>query len=237
MTGSGRAERDDDVVLPAEPPERSGSARPSAADGPAGLVDGHGTAPRANRGLTGTITSTQRVPGPAGFYYADVPNRIMAMIIDIIVLSIMGFFLALLFGGLVTRSGALDAAGGELDIVPFLAVTGLQLVISVAYFGYLWVTLRATVGMKLLGLQIGDATDGHSISWRQALIRWLIIGVPSILASLAGYVPHVVGIVLGVIGVAWLALLLYSIARSPTKQGWHDRRAHTIMLKRARRLV
>ena len=143
---------------------------------------------------------------------------------------------ALLFGGLVTESGALDTAGGELDLLPFLVVTVLQAGISFVYFGYLWVTARGTVGMKLLGLQIGDESDGHSIGWRQALIRWLIIGIPSMLASLSGYVPSLIGIVLSVIGVAWLLVLLYSIAQSPTKQGLHDRYARTIMVKEGRRV-
>ena len=45
----------------------------------------------ASRGLTRNITSTARTPGPAGLYYADVPNRIMALIIDVMVLSVSGF--------------------------------------------------------------------------------------------------------------------------------------------------
>jgi uncharacterized RDD family membrane protein YckC len=186
--------------------------------------------------LTESITSTSRTPGPTGLYYADVPNRIMALLIDIIVLSVIGFFLALLFGGLVTRPGALDDAGGALEVVPFVAVTGLELAISFVYFGYLWVTLRATAGMKLLGLQIGDEVDGHSISWKQATVRWLIIGVPSVLASLAAFVPSIVGIILTIIGVAWLLVLLYSIAQSPTSQGIHDRYARTILVKEGRRV-
>jgi uncharacterized RDD family membrane protein YckC len=191
----------------------------------------------APSGLTRNITSTARMPGPAGFYYADVPNRIIALIIDVIVLAVLGFFLALLFGGLVTDSGALDSAGGELDLLPFLIVMVLQAGISFVYFGYLWVAARGTVGMKLLGLQIGDEGDGHSIGWRQALIRWLIIGIPSLLASLSSYVPSLIGIALSVVGVAWLLVLLYSVAQSPTKQGLHDRYARTIMVKEGRRVA
>jgi uncharacterized RDD family membrane protein YckC len=236
MTQSGTS-RGDEAELEQEeiwvaPPGLDASSTDAPSSAP-----GRGERDDAPSGLTQSITSTARMPGPAGYYYADVPNRIIALIIDVIVLSVVGFFLALLFGGLVTESGALDTAGGELDVVPFLVVTVLQAGISFVYFGYLWVAARGTVGMKLLGLQIGDESDGHSIGRRQALIRWLIIGIPSMLASLSGYVPSLVGIVLSVIGVAWLLVLLYSIAQSPTKQGLHDRYARTIMVKEGRRVA
>jgi len=200
-------------------PDAGGASRPAVA---------------ASRGLTRNITSTARTPGPAGFYYADVPNRIMALIIDIIVLSVIGFVLAWLFGGLINEPGALDSAGGELDIVAFLVVLVLQLAISFAYFGSLWTLLGATLGMRLLGLRIGDESDGRPIHWRQSAIRWLILGIPSLLASLAVYVPNAIGLILAALGVAWMLLLLYTMAQSPTKQGLHDRYAHTILV-RARR--
>ena len=190
---------------------------------------------RSSRGLTESITSTEQTPGPAGLFYADVPNRIMALIIDIIVLSVFGFILALLLGGLVTAPGALDSPGGQLDVVAFLVVALLQLGLSFAYFGYLWTAMRATLGMRLLGLRIGDESDGHAIDWRQALTRWLLLGIPSIVASLAAYVPDMIAVILSLLGIGWLLLLLYTMAQSPTKQGLHDRYAHTIMVKSGRR--
>jgi uncharacterized RDD family membrane protein YckC len=210
---------------PKEPSTPSPEAEPAAASS------------KSSRALTDSITSTARTPGPAGLFYADVPNRIVAMVIDIIVLSVIGFVLALLFGGLVTPAGAIDSAGGDLDVLPFLVVVVLQLAISFGYFGLLWTSARGTVGMKLLGLQIGDESDGHSISWRQALVRWFIIGVPSMLTSLAAYVPSVIGVILTIVGLAWLLMLLYSIAQSPTKQGVHDRYARTILVKMGRRVA
>lgn len=204
-------------------------AAPHGAD----VAGAHGG--RTSRALTDSITSTARTPGPAGLYYADVPNRIVAMVIDIIVLSAIGFALAWLFGGLVTPSGALDSAGGGLDVVPFLVVLVLELAIGFAYFGFLWTATHSTVGMRLLGLQIGDEVDGHPVSWRQALIRWLIVGIPSVLTSQAVYVPSFIGVALSVVGAAWLLLLLYGIAQSPTKQGLHDRWAHTIIFRTGRR--
>jgi hypothetical protein len=65
-------------------------------------------------------------------------------------------------------------------------------------------------------------------------VRCVFLGIPSLLASLAVYVPNVIGLILAALGVVWLLLLLYTIAQSPTRQGLHDRYAHTI-LTRARR--
>ncbi len=182
-------------------------------------------------GLTRRLTSTAQTPGPAGLILADVPNRIIALIIDILVLSVTGFVLAWLFGGLVSQPGALDSAGGELDIVGFVVVLVLQLVVSFAYFGGTWTLVGSTVGMRLLGLRIGDETDGERISWQQSLIRWLILGIPALLSSVAVYVPNFIALILWALGVAWMGLLLYTIAQSPTKQGLHDRYAHTILVK------
>jgi uncharacterized RDD family membrane protein YckC len=185
-----------------------------------------------------TLTSTAPSPGPAGFYYADLPNRIIAYVIDVILLAVFGFILAIVLGGLfggMVSAPTLDSAGGDLNIAAFVVVSLTQLGVSFAYFGYFWTASRGTPGMKLLGLQIGDQSDGHSIDWNQAFIRWLILGIPSILSTFASFVSSGLSLVLTVIGLAWLIILLYSIAQSPTKQGIHDRYARTILVKSGRR--
>ncbi len=187
-----------------------------------------------SRGLTSRLTSATPAPGPGGLRYADLPNRIMALLIDIVVLSLIGSVLTLVFD-VISDPGAIDSAGGELDIPAFTFVLVLQLALSFAYFGGLWTLTGATAGMRLLGLRIGDEADGRAISWRQSLIRWLILGLPALLSSLAVYVPNAIGLILGALGVAWLLLLLYTMAQSPAKQGLQDRYAHTILFKVRRR--
>ena len=44
-----------------------------------------------------------------------------------------------------------------------------------------------------------------------------------------------IGLILGALGVAWMLLLLYTMAQSATKQGLHDRYAKTIVVKARRR--
>ena len=217
-------------------PQRHDPPEPSKAEPRGSAPRQGGQAPT----WTQTLTSTAPVPGPAGLFYADVPNRIIAYIIDVIVLGVIGFVVALVLGGIlggIVSSQTLDSPGGDLNLLAFIVVGLGNLAISFAYFGYSWTTLRATPGMKLLGLQIGDERDGRSIEWNQALTRWLVLGIPSILASFASYVSSSLGFILSLVGVIWLIVLLYSIAQSPTKQGIHDRYARTIMVKAGRRLA
>ncbi len=235
MTASGSPRRDEDE------PEQEGiwedsltaeSRRPvPRAAGPAVEPIGAG----GSQSLTRSITSTERVPGPAGLLLADVPNRIMALVIDIIILSVVGFGLAWLFGGLVNESGSLDSAGRSLDIMAFLVVLVLQAAISLVYFVGFWTLFGATPGMRLLGLRVGDESDAGPLGARPAVLRWLILGIPSLLASLIIYVPDAIGVILGALGAVWLLLLLYSMAQRPTKQGLQDRVAHSIVVRSRRR--
>jgi uncharacterized RDD family membrane protein YckC len=189
---------------------------------------------RASRDLTRTLTSTARTPGPGGSSIADVPNRILALIVDVLVLAVAGFVLAWLLGGLVEAPGAIEPEAGSLDVAAFVVVIVIQLALSLGYFAGAWVTARSTPGMRLLGLRIGDEADGRPIGWRAAGIRWLLLGIAAVLASTVVYVPDTVGLLLGAMGAAWLLLLLYTTAQRPTRQGLHDRLAHTIVY-RARR--
>jgi uncharacterized RDD family membrane protein YckC len=207
---------------------------PRGAVGPASPVEPSAAPDEAARGLASRLTSPAPSSGPGGLRYADVPNRIMALVIDIVLLSLTGSVLTLVFD-VISDPGAIDSAGGELDLLAFTLVLALQLALSFAYFGGLWTLTGATVGMRLLGLRIGDEADGRAISWRQSLIRWLILGLPALLSSLAVYVPNAIGLILGALGLAWLLLLLYTMAQSPAKQGLQDRYAHTILVRVRRR--
>src|SRR3972149_2848512 len=74
-------------------------------------------------------------PGSAAIVYADLPNRIIAFVIDIVVLAI-----------------------------------------SAGYFIYTWTSMRATFGMKALGMQIGNEGDGATLTMNQAARRWIAFG-------------------------------------------------------------
>lgn len=81
-----------------------------------------------------------------------------------------------------------------------------------AYFGGLWALRGQTIGMAMLGLRVVRAADGARIGPVRAVGRFLGL-VLSFLVLL--------------IGVIW-------VAADARKQGWHDKLARTVVVRRAR---
>ena len=80
------------------------------------------------------------------------------------------------------------------------------------YLVLTWWLLGGTLGQRLLGLSVVDATTGMRISLRQSIGRFF------------GYLLSVWVVFLGLI---WVGLDTY-------KQGWHDKLAHTYVLHQRR---
>lgn len=177
-------------------------------------------------------------PAPAttatsGFVYADVPNRVIAYIIDVIVMFVILFVIALVLAAVGLASGTLTATGYEANYVGAFVTAILGLLITGAYFVFTWTSWRATVGMRLLGMQIGNAGDGATLTTNQAIRRFFALSGPSIIAQVLSPIP-LIGLLLSVLAILWAIFLLYTTAQSPTKQGWHDVFANTQVVKAAR---
>jgi uncharacterized RDD family membrane protein YckC len=171
--------------------------------------------------------------GPAGFVYADVPNRAIAYIIDAIVLGIVGvvIFAILTAAGLTIISGIGTGLTTNYGVSLIYALVGL--VVSFGYFWYTWTRMRGTIGMRALGMQIGNAVDGKTLTNEQAVRRWIALGAPFSLAQALNPIGGV-GALLGLLAFLWFLYLLYTTAKSPTKQGFHDVFANTMVVKAAR---
>lgn len=163
---------------------------------------------------------------PGDFVYADVPNRAIAYIIDAIIVGVGVIVIGLILGAVGLGIGT---------VVGALVLFVIALAASAAYFVYTWTTMRATIGMQALGMQVGNASDGATLTQDQAIRRWLAISAPSIVAQALQPLP-VIGSILGLAAFVWFVYLVYSTAQSPTKQGWHDIFANTMVVKAAKRL-
>jgi uncharacterized RDD family membrane protein YckC len=193
---------------------------------------------------TGSLTSTAPTPGPAGLFYADVPNRIFAYIIDAIIVGIAGAILGIILFAVLGAPQKVTVVpdssqflGFRTDtstnFVSFLAFAILGLALSAGYFIYTWTAMRGTIGMKALGMQIGNAVDGSTITMDQAIRRWLALGgIFSLAQTLNGF-PGI-GILIALASIIWTIALLVTTAQSPTKQGLHDQFAGTMVVKAAR---
>jgi uncharacterized RDD family membrane protein YckC len=146
--------------------------------------------------------------GPApGVRFASHGGRLLAYIIDLIIVCIAIFSVSIVFGILLagaaaSRSGGAAIGGG---LLWFLAV----IVISVVYFPWFWTRGGQTPGMKVFHLRVVRDADGGPISTTSAVLR------------LVGY--WVNGAVF-YIGFIWIFI-------DKRRRGWHDLIAGTVVIE------
>lgn len=146
---------------------------------------------------------------------ATLTTRVIAYIIDAIILT-----LVLLVVGLIVSD--LTIVGSVIRAVIYAAVGFL-------YFGYTWVTWRASPGQRGLGLMTVNAADGAALTWNQATMRWAFLFGPSVLNSLFPLGGGVGGLV-SLIILGYYIYLLYTTTNDPKKQGFHDKQAGSLVI-------
>ena len=148
--------------------------------------------------------------------FAGAMPRFVAYVIDVILIGIVG---AVLFGLIVAI-----APGMNNQLLP-RAILGIAL--DALYFIAFWTSDgRATLGMRLLKLQVGNAFDGRKLEPSQAARRWIALG--SWLGAF-GYTTVAAGYA-GTLLLIWSIVLLATTITSPTKQGLHDRFANSAVV-------
>ncbi len=144
--------------------------------------------------------------------------RVVAYIIDAIILGIAGFILSAILGAITAssvNSSTLSSPGAVTGIL------GLQFgfLISDIAITLLYGTLLIgsasgkTVGMRVMGLRVQDANTGASIGYGRAFIRWLVFEV----LFMACVIPGLIN--------------LLSPLWDPRGQTWHDKAANSIVVR------
>jgi uncharacterized RDD family membrane protein YckC len=170
----------------------------------------------------------------SGLVYADVPNRVIAYIIDAILVGIVTAVVVGILGGMGLAAVTVNPDFTvNVNYVGALIQGIIGLLISAAYFIYTWTSMRATIGMRVLGMQIGNAGDGKTMTMEQGIKRFIALSAPGILAQIFQPLPAI-GILIAILGLGWYIYLIYTTANSPTKQGWHDVFANTQVVKAAK---
>jgi uncharacterized RDD family membrane protein YckC len=174
--------------------------------------------------------TTPEIPGAPGLSFADTVSRVVAYIIDIVILGLIGFAIAAALG----LGNATVRSNGPTTVTSYFVNTAnpwvslIYVLLGAAYFILSWSGgRRATVGQRLFSLQVGNAFDGRSLSMNQAVRRWIALG--SFLGLLA-FIRPISGLA-SLAQLVWLVILLISTATSPTKQGLHDRFANSAVVK------
>jgi hypothetical protein len=228
------------VTAPYTPPTASTSTgEPATASLTPAPLPGGPIAPPTGTGLPPGVGWAPAVPVrqeiAPGLALSDTFPRVVAWIVD-------GFLLAIIYivaGEILVAVGVSPAvpptpidASGAIDYSAYFVYDPIgavvTVVVSAAYFIGSWSGgRRATLGQRLLRIQVGNAFDGRSLSLEQAIRRWFGLGEP---ISILGVLPGLAGLV-GILWLGWALVLLITTATSPTKQGLHDRLAVSAVVR------
>jgi uncharacterized RDD family membrane protein YckC len=181
----------------------------------------------------GPLPDQTRRPGPApGFEYAGFWIRLVAFLIDLIPQLLIGAIVFLpvfaAFGqamsdlpipppGTPVDSAEYEAFQRALEarltqaMEPLYPVSGLLQLLSVVYYVGFWTWRGQTPGMMLLGLRVARESDGSN---------------PGLARSILRYVGYVISQIFLFIGFIWVAF-------DSRKQGWHDKIAGTVVVRRS----
>lgn len=159
-----------------------------------------------------------------GLVFADTVTRLAGYVVDLFVVGLIGSLVAAVLDlrpmRLTSDLLAPGLAGFEYSV--------LSVSVGLVYFVGSWSGgRRATIGQRLFGMQVGNAFDGQPLTLEQAIRRWLGYGQ---FLALFSFEVTMAGIA-GLAQVTWLVALLATTARSPTRQGLHDRIANTAVVR------
>lgn len=201
-------------VIPGGPPPMQPPAPPPPGSGGFGYDAG---APVAWAAPLAAPTGIQ-VPGAPGLRFGGIFHRFLAWWIDAIIVGIVAGIFAGVAGVAARGTGTTTA------LITIVIYLGLEFL----YFVGFWTSAgRATLGMRIMKLQIGNAFDGRILTVSQAVRRWVGLGLPfqalTVLPGASGAIGSLVGL--------WYLVLLVSTAMSPTRQGLHDRFANSAIVQ------
>jgi uncharacterized RDD family membrane protein YckC len=146
---------------------------------------------------------------------ATIATRVIAYIIDAIILTVCGIFI---LGAIITD---VTIVGGATRAI-------IYAVLGFLYFGYSWTAWRASPGQRILGLMTVNDADGAALTWNQATMRWAFLFGPSVLNSL--FQLSGLSTIVNLVVLCYYIYLLYTTATDPRKQGLHDRQASTLVV-------
>lgn len=153
--------------------------------------------------------------------FAGSAPRVAAYLVDAVIVGAIATTVLSLLLGRTPAPGSDPAAAAQLTLL--IAGIGLP------YFVVSWATrLRGTPGQRLLGMRVGHAFDGRTLTVGEAVRRWAVLGAPLALLALA----PAAGSIGATAQLAWSMVLLVTVATSATRQGVHDRVAGSAVVVR-----
>jgi uncharacterized RDD family membrane protein YckC len=221
----------------APPPGGSGQGGGSPYDGPSG---GGAGGPYDSGGAGDPYGSGGGQPPPGGPYggpyggayggadplagmppLASFGTRVLARVIDMLIVLVPLFLISLAFGGLQVAAG-----GDDWDEVTERVNSGRQwlwsLISLVAYVGYdTYMTTKMngqTLGKKIMKLRVAMLNDGRVPDTGSSLTRAAVLWVPALVCCFC---------------IWWFVILITVLTDKPYRQGLHDKAGKTVVVSAA----
>jgi uncharacterized RDD family membrane protein YckC len=196
---------------PQQPPATPPPAAPLQATPPQPAPPQQPPPQQPMAGQTPPPTSWQGPPietGPApGVRFAGYGARLVAYIIDGILLGIVITILSVVFVAIIAGAAASDSGGAAIGST-FIYVF-LILLLSLLYFPWFWAHGGQTPGMRMFNIRVVRDADGGPIGWGPAILR------------LIGYWVNSAVLYIGFI---WVFV-------DKRRRGWHDLIAGTVVIE------
>ncbi len=164
-------------------------------------------------------------PAPPGYRYAGPWIRLLALILDSLLLYAIIFVLSLVLTGLlflaypqVGESTLINLDSGPAGPIAYVVICAVML----AWYGGWQHGAGGTPAMLALNLRVRDPSGEENPSLRAAVIR----NSPQVLVGFGELTGNdIIDLLLGVFGFAVWAAIGITISKSPERQGFHDRLA------------
>ncbi len=160
---------------------------------------------------------------PAMLAPASTARRVIAYVVDVILLATVSLAVWELVDRMGLASSPVNTPVG-IPLAPAAVVIEILLVsMSGVYFIGLWRAARRTLGMRLMRLWIGRAEDGIPLTWRQGIVRWLLLEGILSFVSMAARDADATYVLVSLSTIGWTLVLIVSTIRDPMHRGVHDR--------------
>ena len=237
------------------PPETTSSASDAAPDEPPAAPEPAPEPPEPAPDATGwqppvaaTPTVAWETPGPAvaapgreGYVIAGMGARIVAYLLDSLIVSIIPTILTIFvtdYSAIIQQvidasrasaEGQLTRTTFVMEVTPeLILVTLISLAIQFIYFVGFWTSDgRATLGMRGLKMQVVDAATGGTLSLTAATKRFIALGAPLGLLILVPALQSAAGIA----QFALSLFLFFTAITNDRRQGLHDKWANSLVIR------
>lgn len=162
------------------------------------------------------VATDAALPRPIpGFGYATTPRRTVGYVIDGILVSIPFLLSRAVVGAQIGTNVAVQVA---------------LVLAALGYFVLSWRTWHATVGQHVVGLEVLEETSGGALTWRRAILLAFVINVWWIPSDFTALVPWLGSDAIALFSGAFAVALLVTTELNSSKQGLHDRWAHSVVV-------